>query len=75
MIVVLVIGTFFDSILLYFTIIGGYLGVVVCFYVPYALFLKISTRPLSNWKNVFVLILMHLLLLFGWISATMRIFL
>lgn len=73
-IAVTVIGVLFDDITKYFTIIGGYLEVVICFYAPLALYLKASTRPLSHWKNIIVLIVMHLLVLYGWIVATMSFF-
>jgi len=65
----------YDDILQYFTILGGYLSVILCYYVPFALFIKVSTRPLSHWKNIFVLILMHFLVIYGWTVATMSFFL
>ena len=69
------VGAAYDDILKYFTLLGGFLCVFVCFYAPFALFLKVSTKPWMYWKNVVVFVVMHLLVIFGWGSAILSFFL
>ena len=69
MLVSALIAALYDKILNYLSYIGGFISVFVCYLFPALLHIYSSKKPLTDWRNLFDLILAILLCIIGVIAG------
>lgn len=61
-----VISSVFTNVNTCMGIVGGFLAVIICFFLPGLIYVKLNQYSLTNWRNVLSLTISIGLLLLGW---------
>jgi len=68
-----VVGTAYPNVIDAFGILGGYLAVPIVVYYPGLVYVKLSRKPWTHPKKIFLIIITTILCLIGYTAATISL--
>ena len=73
LLIVVSVGAFYDEILQYIELLGGFCSVIYCFFMPGIIYVKSNQLSRCSFKNVLTVIVLIILLLIGYLSGILTI--